>query len=315
MTIERVRVLDILRGRAKEGAIRLLPYDVVSILPLDYVRVWVTGAVARTGQYRLREGVDVYQALAEAGGLDPKLGVPAEDVRILLRRGPESVTVLPAKRDPGAKPMPLEAGDEIIVEAPKQVRVTVGGEVGRPGEVVLREGTPVLTAISQGGGATREGTLQGVLVQRKGEWLQIDAAAAPTPGSSAFLLEDGDYVYVRKNERAVVAVGQVRNPGRILFEDNKTYRVLDVVAAAGGATDRGSYFRVYLGRPGADGKLQVRQLRLDKFVAEKGGGDPKDNPEVQPGDVVWVGEPKGLGTRDIGAVLSGALGIFSFLRL
>ncbi|MFN3963687.1 MAG: hypothetical protein ACK4NQ_11990 [Fimbriimonadaceae bacterium] len=65
----------------------------------------------------------------------------------------------------------------------------------------------------------------------------------------------------------------------------------DAVAAAGGVAPNGSTMRVYLARRTESGRVEVVEYRLDAFLKD---GNMEQNPIVQEGDVVVVGEPKGL---------------------
>lgn len=294
-------LVELLDGRANQGNLKLEPNDVVAILMRPTVRVWVAGAVAKPGEYLLPAGADAAQAVAKAGG-----------VTEAAQKDPETaVTVRPpgslAGRGEPAGDKPLRAGDTVLVSLPEMMRVTVSGEVREPGEFIVRGNTTVAGAIARAMGLSEQGTLERVLVMRAGQAIVVDA----TPEAPEFALEPGDLVAVRRNDRIVLVLGDARDPGPVRLQDGRKYRLADVVAAAKGATDRGSLVRVYLGRPGPDGKLAVREVRLDRFLKD---GTIEDNPEVWPGDVVMVGQPRGVNFSSLTQALSGALLLDTLLR-
>jgi protein involved in polysaccharide export with SLBB domain len=88
-----------------------------------------------------------------------------------------------------------------------------------------------------------------------------------------------------------VVLGKVNKAGDVRMEDNREYRLADAVAAAGGVAPNGSTMRVYLARRTESGRVEVVEYRLEAFLKD---GNMEQNPIVQEGDVVVVGEPKGL---------------------
>jgi len=311
--VKKVNLGVLLSASAKDEHFLLKANDVVSLQPIDYVRIWVTGSVHKPGQNRLPEGSDPYQAVAAAGGIAllPETNIIEDQVRLIVRRGPE-VFQLPAKQDPTAPRFRLESGDTIVVQLPAQVKVMVGGEVLRSGEFSVPAGTTVPAAVAVAGGITPLGSLENVLVVRKGEARvlnvsQVRAGSAPPP----FELEDGDLVYVRQSERLIYVFGAVRAPGRFVMEDGKEYRASDALARANGLDDRGTLRRMHLARPGPDGKFQVTQYHLDEFIK---GGKIAANPVLQPGDVLLFSQANRFNIGELTQVISSLVLFDTFLR-
>jgi len=297
-----VKTVNVARAMAASSENFLLqPGDVVTILPSDFVRVWVTGLVAKPGQVKLPADADVYQAIAEAGGYAIDV-TRLSEAEILVRRGPNTLR-LPGR--PSGDRTKLEPGDTIAVQLPPLVRVIVGGEVKAPGTVSLRTENNILQALTLAGGVTPEGSPSSVLLIRSGEVRTVQAK----PDSEA--LQDGDQLFVQRNERTILAIGEVQRAGILPLQEGKTYRLADAVALAGGASERGSLYRVYHGRPGKDGRMQVTLIHLDRFLKD---GDVSANPEVLPGDVVLVGTPKGLTMEGAQQAIGSALMLFNVLR-
>lgn len=302
-------VAKLLAGDAGTPDQALESDDVVTLTPTPFVRIWLTGLVQKPGQIRVPVGTDVYRAIAEAGGIKfPELENDAslqQDGRIVLRRGPDA-TELPLKPDLKGQPILLEPGDTISVLAPEQRRVTVAGEVQKPGEIVMRSEHSLLGAIATAGGIDTQGTLSNVLVLRKGDVYQVDALThAGSKSVPNFSLEAGDLVYVQRNEREFVVLGQVNKPGKVPMKDDRVYRLSDALAEAGGLANRGSLRHIYLSHPDpTTHKITVDEFNLDEYVKD---GKLASNPEITPGTCILFTEPRGLTLNSVAQFLSGAL--------
>jgi polysaccharide export outer membrane protein len=288
----------ILQGEA-DGGIALEPGDTILIALKPYVRVWVTGFVARPGQIRVDRGTDVYQAVAAAGGVTRApvttvnaVTAPSEFV-LTVRRGGSRME-FPIQANRATETATLEEGDVINVEAAGVLRVAVGGEVARPGELVLPENTSLEGVLASAGGPRETGTLKNVVVLRAGETFSVDLSDPGKP--SGFRLQSGDTILVRRNESFVYVMGDVAQPGRYAFADNEVIRAADALAKAKGLNPRGTNRRVVHITAGADGKYLARQFHIDDWLKL---GDPKANPELKPGDVLFFGTPKGINPANI----------------
>ena len=284
------KYLELVRGESP--SVDLAPGDVISLLPAREIRVWVLGHVEKTGEMKVREGTGLYEALAQAGGLEKNPLLLPSDYRAVLRRGEERKS-FPAEAKANDTKIALEAGDTIYVEAAAQIKVTVAGEVTQPGEVVLKEGMPVTAGIAAARGKTLTGTLENVLLFRNGE-VQVVNVASPSIGGSDIGpgLQNNDLLVVQRSQKLVYALGTVAKPAAIQIPDGRVYRASDVLADAGGLSQQGTLRRVVLIRPGKDGKLAVKQqFNLDEYLKD---GTLESNPVVQPGDLLYFGQPNGI---------------------
>ncbi len=308
-------VREVLRDDDPANSVKLQPSDVISISPSAFVRVWVLGMVVKAGEVRLPDGSDVYRALSAAGGIRPAAAGDTEtsmvDAHLVIRRGQETI-VAPLSPPPGAKPVPLEANDTVSVEGPELKRITVAGEVRKPGEFIARGDAGIVNAISLAGGVADDGTLRRVLVFRKGEMLQVDASGPIAgQGQPNLSVQSGDVIYVRKNENSIYVLGEVNSPKRILMEDHRVYRVSDALSLGGGLSGRGTLRRVYLSRPGPDGRGIITEFNLDEYLKD---GKDSANPVLEPGDAVLFGQPKGLTLGSVGQALSSFVFLDTLVR-
>ena len=313
--INDVIVSELLKGDKPDSDILLQPDDVITMTPIPFIRIWVTGLVGRTGQMKIPAGIDPYKAIAQAGGIrsgDVETDRTLQDeVHLFVRRGPQNIE-LPIRQDIAKAPFQLESGDTIDVVAPETRRITIGGEVAKPGEITMRGDHSLLGAITQIGGAGPNGTLTNVLVLRHGDLFKVDASG-PANGKPAtnFSLESGDLVYVQRNERTYLILGEIAKPGKIQMKDGKTYHLADVLADADGLTGRGTMRRVTIARPDETGKINVQTFNIDEFLKD---GKLASNPEILPGDCILFGEPKGLTFGSAMQALSGAILVQSIGR-
>lgn len=315
VVIQNVDPAKLLGNSSTEWDGPLLPDDVVVINPSPFIRVWVLGSVRKPGEIRLRDGGDVYRAIAEAGDLNMSLTSAAEpgqfsprmireDFRVTIRRGPDTISVPPSPKA-GDPPVVLQAGDTVYVEEKGQMRVTVLGEVKRPGEQILASGGTLAVAVTEAGGATEIGSLRNVQLYRHGEVTTIDAigpngelSASSTP------LEPGDMILVPQNRRTFYVFGEVNHPGRKLIDDRRPLHLADALSSADGLSPRGTYRRIVVLRPDKAGKLIPHQYNFDEYAKH---GDLSANPEILPGDVVYVSTPRGLNFTSIVEIASAAL--------
>lgn len=163
-----------------------------------------------------------------------------------------------------------------IIEYRSQ-KVTVLGEVNKPGIVELSGNVTLLEALSKAEGLTANAG-DTVLIKRKsvdgkdGDGIVVNLKDLTEKGDSASnpVLMDGDSVFVTKSG-FVYVTGEVNKPGAYKLEKDTT--VLKAIALAGGLTDKSSEGRTTITRKvdGVESKFKVQM------------GDI-----VQPDDVVEV---------------------------
>jgi protein involved in polysaccharide export with SLBB domain len=310
---------DLTNGRSGAWNGPLESDDIVVIEPRPYIRVWVLGIVKSPGRIMLAEGDDVYKAIAQAGDVTsapaPTLNQPSilrSEMTVTVRRGPK-LTRLPLIPDNSRAPFALEDGDTISVQPPAQVRVLFSGESKVTGEGVFNQGTTLGAALNANG-ITPNGSLRRVLLFRQGVATVQDVSPS-ADGHTANLgpeLEQGDVVFVPKNERVFYVFGEVNKVGRYPLEDNRIYRLSDAIAISGGLTANGSNRHVSVGRRGPDGKIIVTEYHLDQYLKD---GSLAANPVLEPDDMVYVDHPKGLTLTAVTQAITAALFLESIRNL
>ncbi|HXC60890.1 MAG TPA: polysaccharide biosynthesis/export family protein [Steroidobacteraceae bacterium] len=241
------------------------PSALAPIGPGDQVRVDVFGhgdlsvttGVAEDGSVRLP-----LVGVVKLGGLSPADG--ASKVEQALKTGEFLI-------DPHVA---------ITVSQSVSQRVSVLGEVGKPGRYPIDPSTTVLDVIALAGGVTDKGSdivellrqdANGAMQRTTIDLRALNAARGATSGSTQ-KLHGGDSINVPK--RTFFITGEVRNPSEYRIEGEMVLE--EALARAGGVTQMGSASRVEIRRRGPDGK----------FVNIKA----KKSTVIEAGDVIRVKE-------------------------
>lgn len=225
----------------------------------------------------------------------------------------------------GIKPEDLKPrpGDLIRIEAVRLITVYVNGKVTKSGPVRLRkDNNGILEALSEAEGILPNAAVDNVRIIRadgKEEFADlsmifshdsvrlaqaVEGAApkegdgtptqapikpvAPTPDAAANLprLNAGDLVIVPESLDRFAVIGYVSKPDQYPMPPGRRFSLAEAVAAAGGPTNRGRVTQVGLVRAVA-GKDVRKVYDLGKYLRN---GDLSQNPEVRPGDVIYIPE-------------------------
>jgi polysaccharide export outer membrane protein len=238
------------------------------------------------------------------------------------------------------KPRP---GDVVRVEAIETFPVYVNGKVKTPGVYRLRrDNAGVLEAISQA-----QGILEGAAVTRvrilrnNGKEEEVDLSsvlsqdtlrdslpaeitsptsvagsegetakpAAPKPKDLNLpTLEPGDIVLVPESLDRYAVLGYVTKPGFFPIPQGRRFTMSEALASAEGATPRGRLTRVGLVRIQPDGTEIRKVYNLGNYLS---GKDDTQNPDIQPGDVLYVPESPRV---EVTSILQGVSSIAFFFN-
>lgn len=246
-------------AQTPERAYRLGPGDVLE------VSVWGFPDLTRTVTVR----PDGYVSLPLVGEVQAS-GRTAEDLqRELTRRFSLYV------RNPQVA---------VIVREFRKVRVSVLGQVGRPGTFELLPPVRVLDAVSSAGGLLESADRRAArLVRADGTVVELDLERAERGDPSHNpVLETGDTLVVPEDVVGFVFVlGEVNRPG--VFRLKGEMRVLEALALAGGLTEKAGVERAYVVR----GRTARVSVDLGALLTR---GDHRHNLPLQAGDVLFVPE-------------------------
>jgi protein involved in polysaccharide export with SLBB domain len=157
------------------------------------VRVDVRGEVAAPGAIYLYQADTLEEALLAAGGPLPTASTVDAS---LIRDGKD----VPLPLGGAALRQAPQTGDTVVVRAAPHV--TVLGQVPTPGELTLKNGSTLLSALYVAGGPTRWANVKDVQVVHEGARHSYDLSHLPYGDlSTNIALDDGDVVYVPEGHK------------------------------------------------------------------------------------------------------------------
>ena len=187
-----------------------------------------------------------------------------------------------------------------LVELAKML-VTISGEVKNPGIYQMTGEARLMDAITMAGGYTLSSDLTKVAVSHaSGTATTVDLSkflVSGDPGANV-IISVGDTIVVPGRESAaigtVTVLGAVRQAGPYPITRGMTIR--EAVTLAGGPTEFADLSSMTLKRAGS-----IETILIDYTKAV--GGDVSTNPELKPGDVIFIAAREQLGFYTIqGAV-------------
>jgi len=262
-----IRVLNALNYLEEAANLPLLPKDIVNITAVIVppVIVTISGGVRSTGKLTLKPGTGIVEAIAQAGGLTDEIG----KFVITVNRDGKSIPIDLYKaivsNDPVAN-VKLETDDIIQVLETKRIQVQVTGRVARSGLLRVEPGTQLITVLNQAGNPivkydnartqilrTLPGGKQIRLDIDTNGLFNLEAAQNPT-------MQDNDIVSVTEVippepediKRTVYITGEVARQGSYDLSDGEG--LTEVIARAGGVTDKAALTRVQRQRVGESPK-------------------------------------------------------------
>lgn len=252
--VQEIDLYDYLLYGDSRSDIRLEHGDMIFV-PLAQRRVTVKGAVRRPAIYEVRQQEGLRDLLEYGGGLQPDAFLRQVQIDRILppdarRPGLDRVLIdvdVQQVLDDEGDFIPVNAGDVVEVFAVSEVRrhrVTVTGEVHRPGTYEWQEGTTLWDLIERAQGLDEEAYTPRGHIYRLNEDdgtrrlirtpLLADSAGEP---AQDVLLTDRDSIVIYSREElrnpAVVAInGFVKKPGPYPLAEGMTLQ--DLILAAGG---------------------------------------------------------------------------------
>lgn len=250
-----------------EAGYRLGPRDLVRIRVFEVPELNVESRVSETGAVTLPLIGDVPASGLSASEFEARLKGLLEERYV--NRASVSVEVVEFRSRP----------------------ITLIGAVRQPGHLAFPGGWTLLDALAAAGGlADNHGDL--IYVLRRAENGLTDQVAIPVDDlfvrgdpDSNLPIRANDLIHVPPRvEISVYCLGEVRQPGAIVFKSTDRITLLAVLARAGGLTDRASK-KVRIKR--RDGEELGAETVVD-YRRVLAGDEP--DPELESGDVVVVKE-------------------------
>ena len=272
---------------------RLLDPEVtISLKTARMQRVYVLGAVSKPGLYDMKPGWRITESVAAAGGLATGTE-PSDCCATILRAmtgARDTVKLSDVFHGANEANVAVNSGDVVTINAEETIPIYVMGKVKTPGLYRARKDSAAVTvALTLAGGITEDAAINRVTITHlNGQSEVVDLAPALLQGKqdSSAPLQSGDLVVVPEETARVAVLGFVNQPGFYPMRSGVTMMLSDALGLAKGLDKRGKFGAIAIIRK--EGDQQKRLIcDLGKFLKS---GDITQNPEMRPGDVVYVSE-------------------------
>lgn len=284
-------VTDRLRERLRN------PEVTVTLKTARMQRVYVLGVVKNPGLYDVKPGWRITEAVAAAGGLAP--GVEEADCSASILRATtgerRTVKLTDVMRGVPDANSAIESGDVLTLESQQTMPVYVVGQVKNPGLYRLRtDGSGVMEALTVAGGMLEDAALSRVAITHvdgTSETANLVPAIFEGKQGPKISLRAGDLVTVPEERLRIAVMGYVNEPGFFPVRDGQKLVLTDALGLAKGVDNKdGKLSQVAVIRT-REGKQERLVYDLSKFLKS---GDAKHNPDIVPGDVVYVPRRSGM---------------------
>ncbi len=174
----------------------------------------------------------------------------------------------------------------VTIRSSHRLYAYVLGQVARPGVYEIDRGWTISQLVAVAGGPATEAALARALVMRNEKTIPVDLQKLIIEGNASanFSLEPGDVVIVPQTTTRIALMGAVLKPGSYAVKPGD--RLVDVLSAAGGLTDKASTNEIEVIRREGQAAA-VTRVDLGKFYRN---GDVTQNVVLRPEDVVYVPE-------------------------
>lgn len=174
----------------------------------------------------------------------------------------------------------------ILVESYNNNRVSVLGEVRKPGQFNFGDRPTIMSALARAEGLTDAADLRGCkIIRGRGTLIEVNLYELLKRGNKALnipLLPEDTVFVKRDEEHTFYVLGEVARPG--VFSQGGGMDVVRAIALAGDATEKGSLSGVKIVRRSA-GKAEVITVNVKSVLKGKGSGL---GTQVLSGDIVYV---------------------------
>jgi protein involved in polysaccharide export with SLBB domain len=219
-------------------------------------RVTIRGAVFRPGDYELKQGMQLKELIAAAGGVRPDAFKERGLIsRLRSDQTAASVSFSITSVLAGNEAVLLQKEDIVSISSIFELKdaqtIEVQGSVRLPGKIQFRDSITVKDALILTGGFTEGADISSIVISRRmeqvdvlsasytqSEVIKIDLTKGMEGTSANELLKPFDLILVRskggyEQQRSVILAGQVLSPGKYALESSKE-TISQLVRRAGG---------------------------------------------------------------------------------
>lgn len=269
----------------------LLTKDDIVYVPQETNKLIVLGEVTNPGVVGLdREYSEspmlLLDVITKVGGF----GTNADRTKVvIIRKDGENAEIkrLNIKKvvdegDVSQNPM-VQKGDIVFVPRIEQ-KIVVIGEVTSPGTFLFETPIKILEMLSKAGGFTSSANKNNILLIRYDnstpQIMSFDIQKILESGdlSQNMVLQNGDILYTPKDNKRVIVLGEVKNPGYYSYTEPLT--VLDAISKSGGLSSNANEKNIVVVRRGVMKKINLKDIMKK--------GNFEQNIILQNGDIAYV---------------------------
>jgi len=265
------------------------PQITVTVSTYQSQKVTMIGEVNSPGLLNIEKPKPISSLISLAGGFTENAN--KENVYIVRKtpNGSQQITVNMKKVLEGVdvkQNILIQKNDTIYVPRDER-RVTVLGEVNSPGTISINVSLGILEAITKAGNFTTEANKNNIIIIGKDaksnvKIVDYQQILNKKDLSMNITLCDGDVIYVPHENKQILILGEINNPG--IINNDPPLTLLEAIARKGGITETGNKSKVFVIRGGVD-KANITTYNLKKLLKE---GDVSQNVLLQKGDIVYV---------------------------
>lgn len=243
-------------------------FEVGSILDRFENGVSITGAVYRPGEFELTPGLTISALIKQAGGLQENVFPKRASLTRTYADGTrKNITFNVTEVMHGVNDVKLVKNDAIYIAAENDFRgdlkITVSGEVRKPGQYPFKEDLSLKDALFMAGGLTDAASSFNIEIGRRINNQSLDASTDSVAEvyninlkngleieKDKFILKPFDIITIRHNpgyteQKRVTINGEVTFPGSYTIE-SKNERISSLIGRAGGLTPQAYSKGVFL---------------------------------------------------------------------
>ena len=247
----------------KTNTERLQDQDVLLVKPYSNL-ITVEGAVKRPGIYELQPGETLQNLIEYFGGFTPNSYTKLFVIERLVEGNEKSVKEVKLEDAASFKMM---AGDKLIVQESLDIysnRVSLAGEVYRPGNFELTPKMTLKDVIEKADGVTKDAFLErGLLVRTYDNFNKENisfSVAKVLDGSTTIKLQKDDEIIVFNKEdlkeaRTIQVLGAVNKP--VVLDFVNKLQIEDAIVLAGGLTEGADPENISVSRISKDGEYRT----------------------------------------------------------
>nr|WP_312058893.1 SLBB domain-containing protein [Fervidobacterium pennivorans] len=244
--------------------------DVIFVTYKEPNFVYIVSEDIPTGivKFTSAEQFDLKTLIAKLGGLNPLV---SEKITIISENGTTEVLA--------SENVPLKSGSTVAFSKDTDNFIYVIDQTGKPSMIYIENKNwtlyDILTKLNV------NNTYRTVFLIRNGKEQKIDVSDVKT--TLGIIVKPGDVLKVFGDPQNVAYVlGEVNRPGIITLTERTT--LVEALISSGGFTTKASASNIYVFKGGLESK-DVRTYNLSGLMS---GKNIKDNPVIEPNDVIYV---------------------------